>query len=114
MTYNFTLPRLALFAVCVIAFFLLGGFARPEVSEYLFVDPARVNKAWMFCVIMFLAGAGSVALVDHYVGLMEPTNLRLIYVIIGLLLMGGSFVWQRSLKQGAAGISLTNKKGVSR
>ena len=114
MSYNFTLPRLALLAACVIAFFLLGGFARPELSESSFLDPARVNKGWMLCVIMFLAGAGCVSVVDHFVGLMEPANLRLIYVVIGALLMGGSFVWQRSLKEGAAGISSASKKEALR
>jgi hypothetical protein len=109
MSYNFTLPRLALLAACVIAFFLLGGFARPELSESSFLDPVRVNKGWMLCVIMFLAGAGCVSVVDHFVGLMEPSNLRLLYIIIGILLMAGSFVWQRSLKQSAAGTASTSK-----
>jgi hypothetical protein len=109
MSYNFALPRLVLFSACVIAFFLLGGFALPEVSDNSFMDPARVNKAWIWCVIMFLVGAGCVSVVDHFVGLMEPSNLRLLYVIIGILLMAGSFVWQQSLKQGAAGTSSPSK-----
>jgi hypothetical protein len=109
MSYNFTLARLALFAVCVIVFFLLGGFARPDLSEYSYLDPARVNKAWGMCVIMFLVGAGCVSVVDHFVGFMEPSNLRLLYVIIGILLMAGSFVWQQSLKQSAAGTHSTGK-----
>jgi hypothetical protein len=40
---------------------------------------------------------------------MEPSNLRLLYVIIGILLMAGSFVWQQSLKQSAAGTPSTSK-----
>jgi hypothetical protein len=102
MSYNFGLSRLVLFAACLAAFFLLGGFAPPEVSLDSFMDPARVNKAWLWCVILFLVGAGSVSVVDHYAGLMEPMNLRILYVIIGVLLMAGSFVWQRSLKHSAA------------
>jgi hypothetical protein len=103
MTYNFGLYRLALFGACVALFFLLGGFDRPQYPEDSLMSPSQVNKGWMWCVIMFLVGAGSVSLVDHYVGLMEPANLRLVYIIIGVLLMAGAFMWQRSLKQGAAG-----------
>lgn len=114
MTYNFAISRLALFAFCLVAFYLLGGFTAPEISEDSMMNPPQVNRAWILCVTLFLVGAGSVSLVDHYVGLMEPSNIRLVYVIIGVLLMGGSFVWQRSLKEGAAGISLTSKKGTSR
>jgi hypothetical protein len=103
MSYNFGLYRLALFGACIALFFFLGGFDWPEVGDDSLMNPAQVHKAWMWCVVMFLVGAGSVALVDHNVGLMEPANLRLLYIIIGVLLMAGSFIWQRSLKQGAAG-----------
>jgi hypothetical protein len=114
MSYNFSLPRLALFAACLAAFFLLGGFSPPEISEDSMMHPRNVTRAWMCCVILFLVGAGSVSLVDHYVGLMEPSNIRLVYVIIGVLLMAGSFVWQRSLKQGAAGASPASANVSSR
>jgi hypothetical protein len=45
---------------------------------------------------------------------MEPANIRLLYVVIGVLLMAGSFVWQRTLKQGAAGVSPASANVSSR
>lgn len=101
MTYNFSLPRVCLFVGCLAVFMLLGGFSAPDLSDDSLMSPARVQRAWLWCVILFIVGAGSVSLVDHYAGLMEPTNLRLLYIIIGVLLMAGAFVWQRSLKQGS-------------
>lgn len=113
MTYNFGLPRLGLFIGCLVLFFFLGGFTAPEIADDSMLQPAKVNRAWMSCVIMFVVGAGCVSLVDHYVGVMEPSNLRLLYIIIGIVLMAGSFVWQRSPKQSAAGTaSATCRSGI--
>ena len=41
----------------------------------------------------------SVSLIDHRVGLMEPTNLRLLYILLGGILMVSAILWLRSLKE---------------
>ena len=42
------------------------------------------------------------SVVEHRVGLMDPTNLRPAYVFIGAILMVAGVLWLRVLKEGAA------------
>jgi drug/metabolite transporter (DMT)-like permease len=75
----------------------MGGFSIPEVHDE-FRDPQRVTRAWLYCVMMFLAGAGCVSIVDHFVGTIDRSNIRLLYIIIGVALMIGSYLWQRGVR----------------
>lgn len=102
---SFTLApfRMLILLICLGAFYAFGGFDSPVVSEDAYQAPAKVKQAWFKCVLMFVAGAVSVSLVDHHVGLFEPTNLRTLYVIIGLALMVGASLWLNALKTAVAG-----------
>lgn len=102
MSFTFTPLRLLILAVCLAAFYFLGGLTPPKVSPDGYHRPAKVRSAWVRCTAMFVVGAVSVSLVDHRVGLFEPTNLRILYVILGLVLMGGSLLWLNALKQAVA------------
>lgn len=99
MEFNFDLRRLLLLAVLLGGFASLGGFTAPSVGSDDFHQPARVQKAWSYCVILFLVGAASSTIAEHSVGYMDPTNLRPAYIVLGVLLMIGSIFWLRSLKQ---------------
>jgi uncharacterized membrane protein len=96
MELNFGLGRLAILAACVGLFVLLGGFSMPELQES--ADAIRVGKAWRYCVAMYLAGAVCVSLIDHSVGNLDRTNLRFLYVLLGIALMAGGAWWLHTMK----------------
>lgn len=102
MDYNFSLKRLMLLAAFLIIFFLVGGFSAPVVDPESYLDPRRIRKAWTYCVILFLVGAGCASIVDHYVGTIDRSNLRILYIIMGVLAMLGSSFYIYSIKSGAA------------
>ena len=102
MEFNFSLPRLAILIACVGLFWLLGGFSLPGVAEAGYHGPQRVTRAWIYCILMFLGGAVSVSVVDHHVGNLDRSSLRFLYVILGVLLMGGSYLWLRTLREAIA------------
>src|SRR6218665_1585148 len=97
MEFTFTWKRVLLFAGCMLVFGLLGGFSNP-IPESEYFSTRRVTKAWFYCIALFTAGAGSVSLVDHVVGLMDRTNIRWLYVILGVLLMGSALIWLHVLR----------------
>ncbi|MCX6875108.1 MAG: hypothetical protein NTW21_15050 [Verrucomicrobia bacterium] len=41
----------------------------------------------------------------HHVGTIDRSNIRLLYIIVGIALMLGSYLWIRALSQPAAGTS---------
>lgn len=102
MEFNFSLPRLAILLACTALFWLLGGFDLPGVAEAGYHSPARLTRAWFYCILMFLGGAVCVSVVDHHVGNIDRTNLRFLYILVGALLMGGSYLWLRLLGEAAS------------
>jgi hypothetical protein len=44
--------------------------------------------------------AGSTTLVDHFVGNLDRSDLRLLYLILGVLLMLSSLLWLHVLREG--------------
>lgn len=103
MSFTFAPFRLLILLVCLGAFYAFGGFDIPAPSEEGYRVPPKVKEAWFKCVLMFVVGAVSASLVDHHVGLFEPTNLRILYVILGLVLMIGAGLWLNALKTAVAG-----------
>lgn len=49
-------------------------------------------------MLLFCGGAGSATLVDHWVGLMDRVNIRWLYIVLGVLLMGSSVIWLHVLR----------------
>lgn len=100
MELNPTPIRLLILVLCIAAFGYWGGFAQPQTGgRYTPRNSGTMMAAWGRCVLLFLTGAVCVSLVDHRVGLLDPINLRLLYVLLGLFLMGGSVLWIHALKQ---------------
>ncbi|HEY1049111.1 MAG TPA: hypothetical protein VGE39_05125 [Prosthecobacter sp.] len=99
MEFNFEFRRLLLLITLLGGFAWLGGFTPPEIPPGGIHQPSAVRKAWSYCMLLFVAGAVSVSLVEHTVGHMDPTNLRPAYVLLGVVLMAASITWLRSLKQ---------------
>jgi hypothetical protein len=97
MEFNFSLIRIGILAVLLAGFAAVGGFD-------LFTGSAsHFNRGAGKCIALFIAGAVSATLVDHYVGNLERTNLRLLYILGGIALMGGAVAWLLTLKQVVAG-----------
>ena len=99
MEFNFEFRRLLLLLILLGVFALLGGFTPPDLSPETAHDANRVQKAWFYCLLIFTGGAAVVSVVDHWVGTMERSNLRAMYILIGVVLMIGGALWMRSLKQ---------------
>ncbi|HBJ82320.1 MAG TPA: hypothetical protein DDZ88_00260 [Verrucomicrobiales bacterium] len=97
MEFNFEWRRLLLLVVLLGGFAALGGFSSPQTDEEH--SPARVRKAWFYCVVLFVTGAASASVVDHFAGTMSYSNLRPAYVLVGVLLMATGLFWQRFLKK---------------
>ncbi len=100
MEINFTLRRLAVLTALIGLFWLLGGFSNPGLDPGGYLDSRRITKAWTYCIILYLAGAGSATIVDHFAGNLDRSNLRLIYIILGVLLMLSSLLWLHVLREG--------------
>lgn len=96
MEFHFTPLRTGLLVALLVVFALLGGFTPPWI--HLGLEPGSLpGRPWLSCVLMFVAGAGMSTVVDHWVGMVPPSNLRLLYVIGGVFLMTASVLWYRSM-----------------
>ena len=98
MEFNFSITRLLLFVALLVVFAVMGGFSPPAIPHDSVLDPTRVATAWRYSVLLFLVGAVSTSLVDHFVGTLDRSNLRLLYIVIGFALMAGAAIWLRGLK----------------
>lgn len=92
MEFTFTPVRAGILAVLIAGFWLLGGFDFPGDGFY------HLRRAWMYSILLFSLGAVSATIVDHWVGNLDRSNLRWLYVSLGALCMGGSFMYQHVLK----------------
>jgi len=102
MELNLSLPRLAILIACLGLFWLSGGFDLPGVADAAYHSPQRVSRAWLYCILMFCGGAVSVSIIDHHVGNIDRSSLRFLYILLGVLLMGGSYLWLRVLREAIA------------
>lgn len=95
MDLNFSLFRTLQFLACVGLFWYWGGFDYP-------IDPDRVingrpvGHSWIMAHLLFLCGAGSFALMDHFVG-DRSHNLRPIYILLGSGMMVAAVIWLNRL-----------------
>ena len=114
MEFNFSITRLLLLIALLVFFAVIGGFSPPSVSADSMLDPHRLAKAWRYCVLLFVSGAVSASLVDHFVGTLDRSNLRLLYVIIGVALMIGAYIWMNGLHGAThSAMTMANTNGRS-
>jgi hypothetical protein len=92
MEFKFTPARIGILVILLAGFWLLGGFEFPGS------DFSNLRKPWLYSVLMFAGGSVCATIVDHWVGNLDRTNLRWLYVLLGVLLIGGSFMYQHVLK----------------
>lgn len=98
MEFNYSIRRSLLFLLLIAAFAMMGGFSPPSLPGDSMFDSHRVTKAWTYCILLYLTGAVGTSFVDHFVGTVDRSNLRLLYIVIGVVIMIGAAVWLRELK----------------
>lgn len=87
MSLNFSPLRLIILIVCAMVYYFCGGFSFPEA-----------DAAWIRTTLVFGVGAILVSIIDHRIGLMEPVNIRWVYMIVGAALMALSIWWIQGMK----------------
>jgi hypothetical protein len=92
MELRFTPLRVAILMLLLLGFGLLGVFGFPPSSH------SYLTRAWLFSVVLFGFGGVSATLVDHWVGNLDRSNLRGLYIVLGALCMCGALVYQHVLK----------------
>ncbi len=92
MEFTFTPIRAGILAALLAGFWLLGSFEFPGAGFF------QLRRAWMYSVLLFVLGGVSATVVDHWVGNLDRSNLRWLYVALGVLCMGGALGYQHVLK----------------
>lgn len=93
MDFTFTPLRTSILVVLLAAFCFLDGF------EFVTGAGRYIGRAWLYSVALFVIGAVMVSIVDHWVGNLDRSNLRWLYVFMGLLAMGGGLMYQHVLRE---------------
>lgn len=93
MEFTFTPFRVGILLVLLAGFWLLGRFQFPgDGFAYL------RRRAWFYSILLFGLGSVCTTIVDHWVGNLDRSNLRWLYVFLGVLCMGGAFMYQHVLR----------------
>ena len=99
-----TIPGILIFLALVVGFFLWVG-GPPKLSDDYDSRYAlrRVNRAWFYCAVLFVAGAGTACFGDKEYGMFPPTSLRWLFIIFGALIMLAAAAWMHSLRTAISG-----------
>ena len=102
-TVNISPVRLAIFVGSWAVAYFLGFFTRPE--HILGIDSDSLwysfGEAEGSMLIGFIVGSIMFSFVDHKIGDMDPINLRIAYVIVGLFLMCSTvYFWNLVMRGG--------------
>jgi hypothetical protein len=93
MEFTFTPLRVAILIVLLAGFWFAGGFTPPDLSM------RTTDRIWLCSIISFVVGAVMVSVVDHWVGNLDRSNLRWLYVVMGVLAMSGSGMYRHVLNE---------------
>ena len=93
MEFTFTPLRLAVLLALLVGFYFLDGF------DPISALGRQVARAWIYSVALFVIGAIMTTIVDHWVGNLDRSNLRWLYVFMGVLAMGGGLMYQYVLRE---------------
>lgn len=99
MEFTFTWKRVAVLLAFLAPFAWLGGFTPPYHQENLQMEmlSRKATRAWLTCVLIFITGAAMTTVVDHWVGLLPPSNWRPLYILGGIALMIVAGFWYRAM-----------------
>ena len=99
-----TIPGILVFLVLVVGLFVwVGGPPQlPDDSDSRYAR-RRINRAWFYCAVLFVAGAGTACFGDKEYGMFPPTSLRWLFIIFGALIMLAAAAWMHSLRTAITG-----------
>ncbi|MCF6314302.1 MAG: hypothetical protein L3J39_17775 [Verrucomicrobiales bacterium] len=98
MEFTFTPIRIVIFICLLASFWFLGGFTHPATRLGLAEDaPIYLLRSWGFCMTLFIVGATSATLVEHWVGNLDPTNLQTFYITMGIIAMSVAVIWNHTI-----------------
>ena len=87
---------IVIFLVLGIAFFAWFG-GPPSVPADSYLSHRGTTRAWFYCSILFLTGAGTACFGDKEYGMFPPTSLRWLFIVLGVFIMAASAAWMHSL-----------------
>ena len=89
MEFTFTPLRVLALVALLVGFALAGGFVIPP-------DLApRQLRLWALTLLLFVLGAMSATIVDHWIGNLDRSNLRWFYIVAGLGAMALALVFRQ-------------------
>ena len=91
-----TVFGIAIFLVLGIAFFVWFG-GPPSLPDDSYMSHRGTTRAWFYCSILFLTGAGTACFGDREYGMFPPTSLRWLFIVFGVFIMAASAAWMHSL-----------------
>jgi hypothetical protein len=91
MEFTFTPLRVLAFVALLGGFALFGGFVIPPDLV------PRQLRLWVLTLLLFVLGAMSATVVDHWVGNLDRSNLRWFYIVAGLCAMALAVVFRQGL-----------------
>lgn len=98
MELTFTPVRIGIFLCLLIAYWFLDGFTHPATRlDIDGITPYYLLRIWVLCMTLFIAGAASATLIEHWAGNLDPTNLQALYIVFGVLLIAVAVAWNHSL-----------------
>lgn len=89
MEFTFTPVRVAVLVLLIAGFWFAGGFHVPSGG----------GREWIYMIALYLLGAVSTTVVDHWVGNLDRSNLRFMYIVLGILACGGGLMYLHILKE---------------
>ena len=92
-----TVPGIVIFLVLGIAFFAWFG-GPPSLPDDSYMSLRGTTRAWFYCSILFLTGAGTACFGDKEYGMFPPTSLRWLFIVFGVFIMAVSAAWIHSMK----------------
>ncbi len=100
MEIRITPLRLGILLGCLVIFSFADGFVSPRsVASDPAVISTRTTRAWFYTIAIFVTGAVLASVVDHEIGVMDPTNIRFVYIITGIVLMIVAVYWGNALRE---------------
>ena len=79
------------FIVLGVAFFAWFG-GPPTIQPSM-----AIGRAWLYCSLLFVAGAGTACFGDQEYGMFPPTSLRWLFIVLGIFIMAVSSAWMHAL-----------------
>lgn len=98
MEFTFTPIRIGIFICLLAVFWFFDGFTHPAIRLDLGDEaPRYLLTTWGLCMALFITGASSATLVEHWAGNIDPTNLQAFYITIGIILMAIALFWNHAI-----------------